>query len=82
MSKGWPKGFKEQVKPDWDSTQCERCVDLRVALRDLAKAQHEIKALKLDIEILTLQKHWLAEDLLQYTRGYTNFKELSDDQDS
>lgn len=78
MTKGWPKGFKEPVEsinPDWDSTQCERCLDLREALRQLADKDNEIKMLKLDVEILTLQKHWVEEDLLQYTRGITNFKE-------
>lgn len=91
MTIGWPKGFKPtskgmpEKKPltpasvEWNSAQCAECVDLREALRKLATLEHEKKQLLLDIEILQLEKRWLQEDLLQYTRDFTNMEELANE---
>lgn len=86
MTTNWPAGFKPTSKglqnsPTvvWNSDQCQECVDLRQALRDLATREYELKIAKEDIEQLQLEKRRLMEDLFQYTRGIKEFSELTNE---
>lgn len=83
MEKAWPKDFgKVYVEPEkviWNSAQCEECVDLRECLREKATLEYKLRMALEDIAQLQLEKRWLAEDLLQYTRGITDFTENTDE---
>jgi len=82
MTTNWTQGFKPTSKgmstPSavvWNSDQCKECIDLRQALQDLATREYELRLAKEEIEQLQLEKLRLEEDLLQYTRGFTDFTE-------
>lgn len=83
MSGNYPKDFgKIPLSPggvNWNSAQCQECVELRQALRDLATREYELQIAKETIEQLKLEKHRLEEDLLQYTRGFTDFTESANE---
>lgn len=74
--------MSDKSPSDWGYRNCSDCRLVREAMRHVAQAEAKEKSMALDLTIALLDVVRLREDLLQYTRGITDFKELADDQNN